>query len=330
MDPPRIDMHSHFLPSAYLTYLRNAGELVPLGWSLEEHIEFMDSWGIQKSVVSVPQYFHFGDQPATNAMACYVNEAGLGLQTDHGDRFAVHVALPLPDVAAAIEELAHGLDDLGLDGGVLLFTHYDGTYLGDPAFEDLYAELDRRGCVAWVHPPAHPPHTSAPLAGHFLEMPFETTRAAANLIYQGVLERYPNITWQLSHVGGTLVHTLYRLGMLQVAPFAGLPSDAAPEGPFVAARRFYYDTAVAGSEEQLLSVRHLAGAERLLFGTDYPYVGLLFEPDARDKWPWFSDLLPVDGDPEPVLSRLFSPAERALIDGGNALTLLPALRRSDA
>jgi len=323
--PHRVDLHSHFLPSPYISYLENAGEYVPLKWSVDTHLEFMDAWGIEKSVVSVPQYFHFGDQAATNAMACLVNKEGRTLLDEHGDRFAVHAALPLPDVAAAIEELGHAFDELKLDGGVLLFTHYEGIYLGDPAFEDLYKELDRRGCVAWVHPPQHPPHESAPLAGHFLEMPFETTRAAANLIYKGVLERYPNIKWQLSHLGGALINVLYRLGMLQVAPYAGLSEEAAPDGPFGAARRFYYDTALGGSEEQLLAARQLTGAERLIFGTDYPYANLLFDPAAGKTWPWFSEMLPADGDPEPMLSRLFSPEERLAIDRENAAALYPGL-----
>lgn len=323
--PHRVDLHSHFLPDRYVDHLQANHELVPLGWSVDRHLAFMDAWGIAKSVVSVPQYFHFGDQAAANAMARLINEEGRALRERHGDRFAVHAALPLPDVAASTAELAHAFDELGLDGGVLLFTHYEGVYLGDPAFDELYQELDRRGCVAWVHPPSRPPHPSAPLAGHFLEMPFETTRAAANLIYQGVLERYPNIRWQLSHVGGALVQLLFRLGMLQVAPYAGLSHEAAPQGPFAAARRFYYDTAVAGSEEQLLSVKRLTGAERVVFGTDYPYVDVLFQPGARERWPWFADLLPADGDPEPALSRVFDPVERELIEQGTARAMYPGL-----
>ena len=325
--PHRVDLHSHFLPPEYVGHLQANDELVPLGWSVERHLDFMDSWGIAKSVVSVPQYFHFGDQAATTAIARHVNEEGRVLRERHGDRFAVHAALPLPDVSAATAELSYAFDELQLDGGVLLFTHYDGVYLGDPAYEDLYRELDRRGCVAWVHPPARPPHPSAPLAGHFLEMPFETTRAAAHLIYQGVLQRYPNIKWQVSHVGGALVHMLFRLAMLQVAPYAGLSEEAAPEGPFAAARRFYYDTAIAGSEEQLLSIKHLTGAERVVFGTDYPYVDVLFQSDARERWPWFGDMLPIDGDPEPALSRVFDRPERLLIERENALALYPELLR---
>ena len=327
MTAHRVDLHAHFLPPAYVEHLQRNDEYVPLGWSAERHLEFMDAWGIAKSVVSVPQYFHFGDQAATSAMARHLNDEARALRDQHGERFAVHAALPLPDVAASTAELAYAFDELGLDGGVLLFTHYDGVYLGDPAFEELYRELDRRGCVAWVHPPARPPHPSAPLAGHFLEMPFETTRAAANLIYSGVLQRYPNIRWQLSHVGGALLQVLFRLGMLQVAPYAGLSHDAAPDGPFAAARRFYYDTAIAGSEEQLLALKRLTGAERVVFGTDYPYVDVLFQPDAAAQWPWFGDMLPSDGDPQPALSRVFDRPERLLIDRQNALGLYQRLLR---
>lgn len=327
MSAHRIDLHSHFLPPHYVDHLQENDELVPLGWSAEGHLQFMDAWGIAKSVVSVPQSFDFGDQAVTTAIARHVNEEARALLDHHGDRFAVHAALPLPDVAAALAELAHAFDELQLDGGVLLFTHYDGVYLGDPAFEDLYRELDRRGCVAWVHPPARPPHPSAPLPGHFLEMPFETTRAAANLIYQGVLERYPNITWQLSHAGGALIQLLFRLGMLQVAPYAGLSDEAAPAGPFVAARRFVYDTALVGSEEQLVSLQRLTGPERAVFGTDYPYVDLLFQEDARRRWPWFAEMLPADGDPQPALARVFDSAERVLIERTNAVGLYPGLLR---
>jgi predicted TIM-barrel fold metal-dependent hydrolase len=321
----RIDLHSHFLPPDYVAHLQRHGVFV-VSWSADAHIAFMDRVGIQKSVVSAPQEFHFGDLGETRAVARGVNDAGRALLDHHGDRFAVHVTLPLPDIAASIAELSYGFDTLGLDGGVMLYSHYDGVYLGDPAYEDLYRELDRRRCVVWVHP-SFPNKVPGPFPGQILEFPFETTRAAANLIYRGVLARYPNIRWQLSHAGGTLPFLLHRLGLMQTLPFSGLGSSPIP-GPFASAKEFYYDTGVAGSAEQLLALQSLTGPGHVVFGTDWPFTATLFAQDAKQRWPWFSDQLPRGGDPEPALSSVFTRPQRLQIERANALELYPGLVRS--
>jgi predicted TIM-barrel fold metal-dependent hydrolase len=322
----RIDLHSHFLPPDYRAHLIAHGQAAP-EWSVAAQLEFMDAWGIQKSVVSAPQYFHFGDLAETRAVARAVNDAGRALLDAHGERFAVHATLPLPDVSASIAELSYAFDTLQLDGGVMLFTQYEGTYLGDPAYEGLYADLDRRGSVVWVHPSFPQEDPVGPFADHVPEFPFETTRAATTIIYKGLLERYPNIRWQLSHAGGTLPFLLTHSAFGQELPYC---SDLAaePQGPFAAARRFFYDTALGASEEQLLALEHLTGSPGIVFGTDWPFTDWMFAPDARRRAPWFSDVLPADGDPEPALSRAFAGPECLSIERENALALYPDLIRN--
>jgi predicted TIM-barrel fold metal-dependent hydrolase len=88
----------------------------------------------------------------------------------------------LPDLDASLAELERSLDELKLDG-VMLLTNVAGTYLGDPALEPLFQTLNERGAYVFVHPgfPPHKPPLSHPV--WLYEFPFETVRAVANLIY---------------------------------------------------------------------------------------------------------------------------------------------------
>jgi len=317
----RIDLHTHFIPSAYSAYLVGKGS-VTFPWSVSNHLAFMDAWQIQKSVVSVPIAFHFGNAAETRAVARGVNEYGRRLLDEHGDRFGAHITLPLPDVDGSIEELTYAIDTLHLDGGVMLFSHYGGVYLGDARYDDLYAELDRRGLVAWIHPTVPTGQPVGPMPGP-IEVASETTRAAAHIVYRGVLDRFPNIKWQLSHGGGTLPYMLTRLAFSQEMGF-GFNFPKRPNGPYADARRFIYDTALAFGDEQLVALDRLAGPERIVFGTDWPFTSTIFAADAQRRAPWWTDDLPTaDGDPQPELSRVFSRPERIAIERKNAQQLYP-------
>ncbi len=113
------------------------------------------------------------------SLARRMNELCADLVRGHPGRFGAFATLPLPDVDAALAELAYSLDELHLHGVVLL-TNYDGYYLGDPRFDHLFAELDRRGAVVFVHPQSPPgqemSHLGLPEA--MLDVCFDTTRTA--------------------------------------------------------------------------------------------------------------------------------------------------------
>jgi len=209
----------------------------------------------------------------------------------------------LPDPDAALAELAHALDVMGLEG-VLLLSHVAGTYLGDPSWEPLYAELDRRGAYVFLHPTV--PANGAPLPhpGWLYEFPFDTTRALTNLIYTGTLERYPNIRWQVAHLGGATSVLADRIASLS----AREPdkAGAAPAGTLEYLSRLYYDTGLANHELPYRAAAMLAPADHFLFGTDWPYLAM---PDES-------------GDPAPRLAFL-DEGERAALEGENIGALVP-------
>jgi 6-methylsalicylate decarboxylase len=302
----RIDTHVHVLPDDYRrTLTERAG--VPFAlppWSRELLEDLMARHEIDAAVLSLsPPGVFFGDQPLANELARMVNERIAALVASAPERFAGLAFLPLPDVSSALEELEHALDVLGLDG-VGLLSNIAGTYHGDPEWDPLWAELERREAYVMLHPTA-PPH-ELPLPQHpiwLYEFPFDTTRAVVNLIYSGTLERSPSVRLQIPHLGGTASFLAHRIASLETRE----PEKAAlaPRGALDALGRLYYDTGLSNNEVALAAVRALAPLEQIVFGTDWPYADL-----------------PPDGDPAPALDVL-GPAGRQLVDARNAFTLVP-------
>jgi 6-methylsalicylate decarboxylase len=184
-------------------------------------------------------------------------------------RFGSFAVLPMPFTEDACREAAHALDVLHADG-VGLLGSTEGRFLGDPQFDELMAELDRREAVVFVHPNLHRTSQELGLAipGALVEFLCDTTRAAANLILSGTTARYPRIRWILAHAGGFLPYIAWRLSLAD-----GLPDFAhkAPEGVLTSIRRFYYETALSPSPSAMAALRELVDPSHILFGSDYAF-----------------------------------------------------------
>ncbi len=188
---------------------------------------------------------------------------------DHPRRFGAFAVLPLPDVEASFAELAYALDILELDG-VGLLSSVDGRYMGDPAYGELFEELDRRRVPVFMHP--HTPDDKVtpvlPLPSSLIEFVFETTRATASLLFTGTLERCPNLRIILPHAGGTVPYIALRLCLGQFWP--GL-QEHVPLGVLTYLQRLYYDTALSAAPFALRSLQELVDVTHVLFGSDYPF-----------------------------------------------------------
>ena len=87
--------------------------------------------------------------PATQARAA--NDYGAKIVAEQPTRFGLLASLPLNEPDAALSEIDHALDDLHADGFALV-SNYDGAYFGDPKFDPVFAEMDRRGATVFLHP----------------------------------------------------------------------------------------------------------------------------------------------------------------------------------
>jgi aminocarboxymuconate-semialdehyde decarboxylase len=254
---------------------------------------------------------HFGDDAAARSLAREVNEYLAGIKHDRPDRFGAFGALPLPDVEGSLDQIAYALDVLELDG-VSLFTNSDGSYLGDSRFDLVFAELQRRAAVVFVHPTASPDpiaHTLG-LPDSLLDYPVDTSRAIAKLHYSNTFARTPDVKYVFVHAGGTIPFVASRFEIvdeMNVIPGAeerGAFADALP--------RLYWDTASAFSDPVLHMLRSVTGLGNVVFGTDYPYP---------------RDAISIAG-----LRHLQSTAEledeRPGVLGGSAARLIPRLARA--
>ncbi len=212
--------------------------------------------------------------------------------------------MPLPDEGDALRELEYALDTLSLDG-VALVTNVAGRY--PAAFPELFAELNRRKTVVFMHPDAPPGEQPDPSVPAFLaEFVFETTRAVVNLLFSGTLERCPNVRLILSHAGGTVPYIAMRLVTGQFLP--GL-QEKVPQGVLAYLQRLYYDTALSAAPFALRSLQELADPSHILFGSDYP-----FAPELAAQMT-FAGLEEYNG---------WDPATLKAIYSGNAAPLFPA------
>jgi predicted TIM-barrel fold metal-dependent hydrolase len=268
----RIDVHHHLVPPFWAEALsRHGGD--PSGWhspawSADTSLAFMDAQRIATAVLSLTAPSVTGWEAAgRREMACRVNEFGADLVARWPDRFGSFATLPLPDIEGALRELEYAFDVLRADG-VILLSNYAGHYLGDPAFGPLWAELDRRAAVVFIHPAKPQIPIMEDIPGPIVDYPFDTTRTAVQLVLSGVVARAPRVKIILSHAGGFVPYAAHRFVELAPAVRPDVPPAPALIESF---RSFYFDTALSSGPASLLALQSFARPGHILYGSDFPY-----------------------------------------------------------
>jgi predicted TIM-barrel fold metal-dependent hydrolase len=268
----KIDVHAHYLPDGYRAALVRAGHEQPDGmpwipeWSAVEHVAAMDRLGIATSLLSISSPgVCLGDGRSVVDLTREVNEDGRRAVTDHPGRFGLLASLPLPDVDAAVAEIAYCCDRLGVQGFVLL-TNVGGTYVSDPSFDPVFAELDRRRARVLLHPtsPACWDCTSLDRPRPMLEFLFDTTRTVVDLVLNGTIARHQDLELIIPHVGATLPLVADRVQAFAtvLAPAVDVVGDLA---------RLHFDLAGYGGSRQLDALLALTTLEHLHYGSDFPF-----------------------------------------------------------
>jgi aminocarboxymuconate-semialdehyde decarboxylase len=198
-----------------------------------------------------------------------VNDALASIMHERSDRFTALATLPLNDPAASVAELERATQELGFRG-VMLFSNVNGVALSDERYWPLYEKAEETGAVLYIHP-THPVGVEAmtdywlmPLVG----FTFDTTLAAASLVFSGVVERFPTITWVLAHLGGAIPYLAERLDRGYFAFEECRANITKPPSEYL--RKFYFDTVNFDVSALSLAI-DFAGPDRLLAGSDYPH-----------------------------------------------------------
>jgi predicted TIM-barrel fold metal-dependent hydrolase len=270
-----IDVHFHLIPQFYRDAVYMAGGGPAIGrypeWTSALALELMDKHGIAVAIASIAQPgvgFLPPDKTAEFARRC--NDYAAELIAQHPKRFGCFGLLPMHDSDAAIAEARYCLETLRFEG-ISLFASYGERFLGDAAFDPVLDYLDSQNAVVHIHPGLHPTSKALtlPWPGFMIEYPFDTTRAAVNLLFSGALERFADIRFILSHAGGTLPFLAWRLS---VAPMIDKRLRArSREEIFAALKTFWYDNALASGPQPFGALSGIAASDRIVFGSDWPF-----------------------------------------------------------
>ena len=287
-----VDVHNHYYPPEYLDALRSGNSVVkvtqdkagnpvvhyPGDYNVavpgHRDIAFRErdvtAAGVDLQVISLTTPGTHVEEPArATELAHLVNEAFAAVVKTRHAHFRALATLPLCDPNASVYELKRAMNTHGMKGA-MLFSNVNGVALADERFEPLWAAADELGAIMHIHP-TNPVDVSAmtkywlmPLVG-FL---FDTTVAAAHLVFAGVPERYPRIKWVLSHLGGAIPYLAERLDRGHAA-FAECRAKI-PRPPSTYLKQFYYDTVNFDPDALRLAVA-FAGPGHVLAGSDYPH-----------------------------------------------------------
>jgi predicted TIM-barrel fold metal-dependent hydrolase len=311
---PRIDTHQHHIPPDYRKALQEAGideaggRALP-DWSADAALHTMAELDIATAILSVstPGTSFLPNQADAAALARDLNDYSADLVTAHAERFGFFATIPMPHVDESTAEVVRALDELKADGVVLLANN-SGVYLGQEGQDELFAALDARSAVVFVHPADLPGPVVPgvmPFAADFL---LDTTRAAYLLVRNGIRRRYPNIQFILGHAGGFVPYASHRMAVAIMSDTGQSPFECLEDFS-----SFYFDTALSSSAAALPTLLAFAAPGHITFGSDWP-----FAPVEAGRY-FAAGLETYDG--------LDTDARNA-IDRTNALALFPRLARN--
>ncbi len=287
-----IDFHNHYYPPEYIEALQSAESSVVVtvdargnpvlhspgdrNIAVRGHrdIQFrqgvLDDEGIDMQVLTFTSpgvQVHPPDLAVR--FARMVNDALASIVQERAERFTALATLPLNDPAASVTELERATQELDFRG-FMLFSNVNGLALSDERFWPLYEKAEVLGAVLYIHP-TYPAGVEAmtdfwlmPLVG----FTFDTTLAAAGLVFSGVVERFPGVNWVLAHLGGAIPYLAERLDRGYHAFEECRAHITQPPSEYL--KKFYYDT-VNFDVNALRFAIDFAGADHLLAGSDYPH-----------------------------------------------------------
>ncbi|MGH7022138.1 MAG: amidohydrolase family protein [Caulobacteraceae bacterium] len=291
---PTIDVHTHMFTPAYMELLKaRGGEYnlrvrpdgqtevfrrdTPVVLPQKGHFDYalrlrdMDAGAIDLAIVSLtcPNVF-WGDEATSRQAARESNASMAAAQRAWPDRIAWLASLPWQYPRAALEELARGRDAGA--AGVMVLANIAGASLTDARFAPVWAEIDRLALPVLVHPTDLPGIEAMDMRRYDLSWSVgfiaDTTLAFARMIFDGFLDLYPNLGLIAAHGGGALP---YIVGRFDKGDEVEIPSRRRMKArPSDYLKRIWYDciTYHPGALRYLIEV---AGADRVLFGTDYPH-----------------------------------------------------------
>ncbi len=261
----KLDLHTHYYPEIFFQMIRDTPSEFsfakdPTGRTIITHrgarffgvtapmsdpnkrLEDMDRVGIDVEVISLstPNIF-FADETRQPEVARTLNDAYAELISKHPNRFKGFASIPMDAPDAALDELHRAIDELKLNGVVLL-SNIKGRALTSPVYRPFFEEANRMNLCIFLHPmlPANPEPYTEYVLGPLVGFPLDTTLAVARMCFDGMLRELPKIRWVIGHLGGAIPYLMERLDS-GYRDFAECRVNI-DQPPSTYLKRLYYDT----------------------------------------------------------------------------------------
>jgi predicted TIM-barrel fold metal-dependent hydrolase len=261
-----VDVHAHHAPPG-LGRRSDPSQVLtlPTQEPFEARFARMAEAGVGLQVLSSTTPTYLEDPSAAVDRARIVNDELAARCRQDPHRFRFWASLPLPHVDEALAEMELVLGHSGA-AGIMLGCSCQGGSIAREAFYPIYAEMERRRGVIFLHPVQN--GLASPLINDLgltvcAGASMEDSIAALHLIARQIPRRFPSIRFIVPHFGGILPMLLNRLdGQMPHAPGATAPSEVA--------RKFFYDTVGWGSKAALIAAVEAFGDKQIVPGSDYP------------------------------------------------------------
>ena len=264
-----LDAVKYASPEARAVNQQQNTDRMPFMIGTEQRLKDMDRMGLDMQVMSpVPPQFNYQADAGLCAEASQIINDGLAGTAATSDRLVAIGTVPLQDCDRAITEMERCMGELGMPG-LELGANAGADEISAERLEPFWARAEELGATILLHPTSF---ASDRLGKFYLSNvignPLETTVAVAHLIFDGVLERYPDLKIILSHGGAYAAAYTARMDHAWGARPDCRGRISRPPSTFM--DQIYLDTIVFATD-QLDYLHRKFGANRLLIGTDYAF-----------------------------------------------------------
>lgn len=295
-DPEKANAMAGVNEASAMVNMQKAPDWIRKMTDFDEHVADMDSAGIDMGVVwPPPPGFYYWAEPSVGVeLARSVNENTARVVQSYSDRLVGLASAPLQDVPLAIEELKHGIRDLGLNG-IAMASNINGLGLDTEQFLPFFEQVEMLDVPIFIHPDVsyENERMSNYYLVNFLGYPMDSALAACELAFGGVLDRFPELKICLVHAGGVLP---FLLGRLEHGQSVRPETREKCNHPFPHYLKNFYVDSVTFHPEILRFVLEVMPEGHVFMGTDYPF-------DMADPDP-VASVKSAIGDDDVLLERV--------------------------
>jgi aminocarboxymuconate-semialdehyde decarboxylase len=290
-----IDVHTHMLSQPWLDLLKDHGapryevrpsQDAPYGifldgapfmtpqpghWDYKLRIKEMDRAKVDLAIISLTcPNVYFGGPDVSLKAAQVVNDEMAAAAAAYPDRIRFLASLPWEHPEVAVRELDRAAGQGA--AGVMVLANVAGQSLTDPRFAPIWDAIDARALPVLVHPTAPPGTPALDLRRYNMiasvGFMMDTTLAITRMIFDGFLDRYRRLKIIAAHAGATLPYLVGRLDTCYDNMNACRVKIQMRPSRYL--KRIWYD-AIAYTDAALRLCLEVAGADRVLYGSDYPH-----------------------------------------------------------